>query len=796
MDIFEKAYNYHAAEDVRKLGLYPYFRMNETAVDTTTIMNGRRTVMIGSNNYLGLTSHPEVKEAAIKAVEKYGTGCTGSRFLNGTIDLHVELEEKLARFMKKEAALVYTTGFTTNQGVLSTLVQKGDVVISDRTNHASILDGCRLAYGKLIKFRHNDMEDLERILVNLKDKEAGKLVIVDGVFSMEGDVADLKHIMPLAEKYGARVMVDEAHGLGVLGKYGRGACEELGVLDKADIVMGTFSKAFASVGGFIATEARVIDFLKHNSRAFIFQAAPPPAAVASALKALEILQREPERLVKLRQNVSYMLKEIKAYGFRTWPTESAIIPIIIGEDLKTFQFSKMLEEEGVYVNPVVSPAVAPGWACIRTSYTATHKREELDFALEKLKKVGTALGIIGPNAPGAPVETVPVPMSTGARKKALPRTFPLLPKDKDKDKGENLQKTFLKLPWAIYRQDKNWVPPMITELETLFDKEENIFYEHGEAQAFLAKRGSEVVGRIVAAIDHRANKNHGEEAGFFGFFEVDRDYGAAESLLHTAREWLTERGMKVMRGPMAFSQLDGMGCLVEGFDFPPAIMMPYNPEYYPEFYDTYGLQKVQDLYAYQLDAKSAIPKRLEKLAEHTHQKEGVEIRRLRMSRFRRDMATIMEILNDINSEELGFTPLTKRDLKYFSAKLKPVIEPDLVNFVEVQGKAVAFSMLLPDYNEVLKRFNGHVGVTDMLKFYLYSKKIKTVRFTMLGVKKAYRRRGLETLLYLKSFQNAKELGYSSGELSWVPEGNKAITKAIESNGGKRYKVYRVYELKI
>jgi 8-amino-7-oxononanoate synthase len=392
MDLFEKTYNIPSAFNdptlALKHGLYPYFKTNETAVDTTTIMNGIKTVMIGSNNYLGLTTHPKVKEAAIKAIEKYGTGCTGSRLLNGTIDLHIELEARLAKFMKKEDCLVFTTGFTTNQGVISTLVGKHDVVICDRTNHASILDGCKLSYGRLVKFRHNDMEDLEEHLINLKDKNVGKLIVVDGVFSMEGDLADLKHIVPLAKKYGCRLMVDEAHGLGVLGKRGRGACEELGVLGDVDLVMGTFSKSFASLGGFIAGEAKVISFLKHNSRAFIFQAAPPPSAVAAVLACMDILEKEPERLTKLRENVAYMLKAVRAMGFRTWNTESAVIPIIIGDDLKTFQFSKMLEEEGVYVNPVVSPAVPKGLASVRTSYTATHKREELDFALEKLKKVG------------------------------------------------------------------------------------------------------------------------------------------------------------------------------------------------------------------------------------------------------------------------------------------------------------------------------------------------------------------------------------------------------------------------
>ncbi|NTV53712.1 MAG: aminotransferase class I/II-fold pyridoxal phosphate-dependent enzyme, partial [Candidatus Firestonebacteria bacterium] len=499
MDLFDKAYAYHAAEDVMKLGLYPYFRMNQTAVGTTTVMNGRKTVMIGSNNYLGLTTHPEVKEAAVRAVEKYGSGCTGSRFLNGTIDLHVELEERLAKFMEKEAALVFTTGFTANQGIISTLVFRGDVVISDRTNHASILDGCRLSYGKQIKFLHNDMEDLERILVDLKDKDVGKLIVVDGVFSMEGDQADLRRLVPLAKKYGARVMVDEAHGLGVLGKRGRGTCEAQGLLHDVDLIMGTFSKSLASLGGFVAGEAKVISFLKHNSRAFIFQASPPPAAVAAALAALKILEREPERIEKLRSNVAYMLTHIRAMGFKTWNTESAIIPILVGDDLKTFQFSKMLMEEGVYVNPVVSPAVPPGMAALRTSYTATHSREELDFALEKLKKTGTALGLIGPNAPGAPVEVHPV---NGGGKA-----------------GAAEQKEFLKVPAAIYARDRQWVPSLMTDVETLFDPEKNVYFRYGDAQAFLARRGDAVVGRIVAGVDRRANRHHDEKSGWFGFFE-------------------------------------------------------------------------------------------------------------------------------------------------------------------------------------------------------------------------------------------------------------------------------------
>jgi GNAT superfamily N-acetyltransferase len=463
-------------------------------------------------------------------------------------------------------------------------------------------------------------------------------------------------------------------------------------------------------------------------------------------------------------------------GFKTWNTESAIIPILVGDDLKTFQFSKMLMEEGVYVNPVVSPAVPPGMAALRTSYTATHKQEELDFALEKLKKVGTALGLIGPNAPGAPVEVYP--LQAGGKEEA------------------GGQKQFLKVPGVIYARDRQWVPPLMTDVETIFDRKKNVFFRHGDAQAFLARRGDAVVGRIVSAFNQRSNRHHNEKAGWFGFFEVDDDYGAAAALLDAARTWLREHGQETMRGPLAFSQLDGMGCLLEGFDSPPAIMMPYNPPYYAGFFEKFGLAKSKDLYAYWLDVRASLPERLHKLAGHVLAKPGVEVRPLRPVRFRKDMTIIMDILNDAHQQGLGFTPLSREDLKYFMNKLKVVIVPELVNFVEVNGKPVAFSMVLPDYNEVLKRFNGRIGITDMMKFYWYSKKIKTLRFALLGVRQAYQKRGLETLLYLESFKRAQELGYTGAELSWVPEDNHLLTRALDVSGARRSKTYRVFEMPI
>ncbi len=392
MDIFEKCFRYTAAQEARRAGYYPYFQPIESGQGSQVTIRGRRMIMIGSNNYLGLTSHPKLKEAAIQAVKKYGSGCTGSRFLNGTLDIHEELEAKLAEFMGKEAALVFSTGFLTNLGTISTLVGRGDVVITDRADHASILDGCRLAFGKLLKVKHNDMEDLERALKSCEGK--GKLIVVDGIFSMEGDIADLPHIVRLAKKYAARVMVDDAHSIGVLGENGRGTAEHFGLMEEVDIIMGTFSKSFASIGGFIVAKAEVIDFIKHNSRALIFSASPPPASVAVVLAALEIIKNEPERRRKLWENTRMMLEGFNNMGFDTGRSQTPVIPVIIGEQMNTFTFWLRLFEEGIFANPAIPPAVPPGRSLIRTSYMATHTEDELNRVLEVFGKVGRDLGII------------------------------------------------------------------------------------------------------------------------------------------------------------------------------------------------------------------------------------------------------------------------------------------------------------------------------------------------------------------------------------------------------------------
>ncbi|KAA0258983.1 aminotransferase class I/II-fold pyridoxal phosphate-dependent enzyme [Deferribacter autotrophicus] len=393
MSLFNKVYNFKDAEQVRQLGLYPYFRVIESEQNTEVIINGKKVLMLGSNSYLGLTNHPKVKEAAINAIKKYGTGCAGSRFLNGTLDIHIELEEELADFVGKEAAILYSTGFQANQGAIAPLVGRNEYVIIDKLVHASIIEGCRLTLGKMLRFNHNDMESLENKLSSI-ELERGKLVVVDGVYSMEGDLADLPNIVKIAKKYNAEVMVDDAHGIGVFGTNGRGTCDHFGLTDDVALIMGTFSKSFASLGGFIASSKEIIDYLKHSSRALIFSASMSPANAAAVKASLEILKNEPERIEKLWANTHRLRKGLQELGLDTGNSVSPIIPVQIGTDLDVFKVCMMLLNEGVFVNPVVTPAVEPGKAIIRLSVMATHTFEQIDFALEKIEKVTKQLGVL------------------------------------------------------------------------------------------------------------------------------------------------------------------------------------------------------------------------------------------------------------------------------------------------------------------------------------------------------------------------------------------------------------------
>jgi 8-amino-7-oxononanoate synthase len=383
---------YDVPQKIMELGLYPYFRMIESEQDTVVKINGKDVLMFGSNSYLGLTNHPKLKEAAKAAIDKYGSGCAGSRFLNGTLDLHIELENVLAEYVGKPSALVFSTGFQVNLGVISSIPGRHDYIILDNLDHACILDGARLSFAKTLKYEHNDMEDLEKVLSRCEPDKI-KLIAIDGVFSMEGDIAKLPEIVRLAEKYNANIMVDDAHGLGVLGPLGAGTAAHFGLTDKVDLIMGTFSKSLATIGGFIAADDDTINFLKHNARSLIFSASIAPANAAAVIAAVKLIKSEPERITKLWDNTHHALKLIKDAGFDTGHTETPIIPIYIRDDFKTFQLTKELQEQGIFVNPVVSPAVASTSSLIRYSLMATHTFAQIEESIDKISKVARKLGV-------------------------------------------------------------------------------------------------------------------------------------------------------------------------------------------------------------------------------------------------------------------------------------------------------------------------------------------------------------------------------------------------------------------
>jgi 8-amino-7-oxononanoate synthase len=392
MDIFEKCSNYTIAKEAIAAGVYPYFIPLTENEGTEAVLRGKRLIMCGSNNYLGLTTHPKVRQAAVDAINRFGTSCTGSRFLNGTLELHEQLEVELAEWVGKEAALVFSTGMQTNLGTISALVGRGDVVVLDKDDHASIVDGARLSWGEIKRFRHNDMESLEKTLAAIPEK-TGRMVVVDGLFSMGGDIAPLPEIVPICKKYGARLMVDDAHAVGVLGG-GHGTAARFDLTKDVDLIMSTFSKSFASLGGFIAGDEYVIHYIKHNARSLIFSASMSPANTAAALAALHVMREEPERVTRLDEIGKRMRKAYREMGFNIGGTETPIIPIIIGDDEKTLYFWRSLIENGVFVNPVLSPAVPAGMQLLRTSYMATHTDAQLDHVLEVFSQVGKQVGLI------------------------------------------------------------------------------------------------------------------------------------------------------------------------------------------------------------------------------------------------------------------------------------------------------------------------------------------------------------------------------------------------------------------
>jgi 8-amino-7-oxononanoate synthase len=801
-DIFQKCRDFTRADDVKEAGYYPYFRAIEENEGPVVRIEGREIIMAGSNNYLGLTADPRVKEAAIKATEQFGTGCSGSRYLTGTVRLHEELEAEIADFMGKEACLLFSTGYQTAQGVIPTLVNRGDYVISDRDNHACIVAGnlmAKGAFGDVARYKHNEMDDLERQLSRLPEN-AGKLIVTDGVFSTSGEIVDLPTMIDLAKKYGARVMVDDAHALGVIGKGGRGTASFFGLDDETDMTMGTFSKSLASLGGWVVGPERVINYVKHNSPALIFSASPTPASVAAALAALRIMRSEPERIDRLIANADYLRVGFKAMGFRILESKTAIVPVIIGDDTLTFIFWRRLFDAGVFVNAFISPGVMQGLQMMRTSVMATHEQQHLDRILELFEDIGTQMGLLETETPAAAAEETRSDdvLRSAAIAEPLPTSGQVRVRELEGRKG---RLEFIRMVWELHKDDPNWVPPLEMDRMRLLDDEKNPFYKHARIRLFIAEKNGAPVGRIAAIVNDVHNETHGDKVGFFGFFESINDQDTANTLINAASAWLREQGMEEIRGPVSPSMNDEVGMLIEGFDTPAMTMMPYNPSYYVELMDHAGFSKATDLLAWCVDYPECVSDKIVRVAAAVKQRSKISVRSLNMKRFQQEVDKIKKIYNEAWQPNWGFVPMTSEEMDLMAYELKQIIDPDLVLFAEKDGEPIGFALAVPDINQAFKAGtpipSGAKNLpTAIMNLMTKKKRISQLRIVILGVLPKYQGQGIDAVLYHEIMQRGPKKGMNRGEASWVLEDNTMMNRAAQMMNAKPYKRYRIFQEEI
>jgi 8-amino-7-oxononanoate synthase len=797
VDLFQKCYDFTRADEVKEAGYYPYFRAIEENEGPVVQMEGRKMIMAGSNNYLGLTADPRVKEAAIKAIERYGTGCSGSRYLTGTVRLHEELEREMADYFQKEACLLFSTGYQTAQGVIPTLCGRGEYVISDKDNHACIVAGNLMAkgmYGEVVRYNHNDMADLERRISKLP-ADAPKLIISDGVFSTSGEIVDLPRMVEIAGMYNARIMVDDAHAAGVIGEGGRGTASYFNLVKETDLTMGTFSKTFASLGGFVVGEERVINYIKHQSPALIFSASPTPAAVAAALESLRILRAEPERMQHLIDNADYMRREFKAMGFKIIESKTGIVPVIIGDDIKTLVFWRKLYDAGVFVNAFVVPGVMQGMQMMRTSYMATHEKHHLDKILELFKEIGEELGVLDE-------EEAPSEVTIPASLPSTPSTTPAIKIRKVENRKDKLK--FIRLPWELYGNEKNWVPPLEMDRMRLIDEAKNPFYKHATSQLFLAEDAQgKVVGRIAAIINHRHNELYKDKIGFIGFFDSIKDEHVADALFTAAEDFLRSHGMKQVRGPVSPSINDEVGLLVEGFEYPPAVMMPYHPSYYKKLWEDADYKKAQDLLAWRITESKSLSPKIERVTNILRERAKVKIRPLDMKRYDEEVNLIRDLYSRGWEENWGAVPLDADEITMLATELKQIIDPDFVLFAEAPDangtmRTIGFSLCIPDINQAFLAGKaipkGAMNLPTAISNLMTKKKsIDNLRIVLLGVMPEYRGRAVDALLYREIMERAKQKGIKYGEASWVLEDNAMMMRAAQVMNGEAYKRYRVFE---
>ncbi len=727
----------------------------------------KEMIMMGSNNYLGITSHPVVMKIAKENIDKYGAGAGSVPLLAGSFDIHRRLEMKLAELKGAEEAIIFPRGYVTKLGCIQALVKSEDLAVIDRLAHASIIDGCMLSTGTFRTFKHSDVRSLENVLKRNKDNFKGKIVIVDGVYSMDGDIAPLRQIAETAHRYGAKVMVDEAHATGVIGDRGKGTPSHFKMKPgEIDIVMGTLSKSLGGVGGFIASTKEVVSYLRYYTRSFFFSSNFPPSVAASVLAAIEVMETDKSIHENLWKNIKYMKESLKSLGFNTGQTESAIIPVMTGDELTQKKMSKRFHEEGIYVNAIPHPAVPKGQERFRFSVMATHTREDIDRTLEVVEKLGREFGIIGrPVSPGAPENNKYAVREISSR--------------------DEIERS-VRFSWKVYKDYPAWVPYFLIKDHVKLVSNDYFYFRKVYGKRFVVEERGEIVGTVSAFVDNYYNRYHDTNVGFLGFFEAlpDKDE-AVGLLLARAGDFLAGEGCTEIQGPVnGIFGLFGGGLLSSNYGKIPSFLQVYTQPYYHGYFTNAGFGPVKKLLHYSIDLKS--PENLGTIRKYSRElvPNDIRIRPINKSDWEREVSSVVKIFNESLARLWGNVPFDADEFIEFADEFKSLIVPEFWLIAEAGGKAVGFVGSFPQYSAVFKSLDGKIKPQSLIKLPLQMRGIKEGVIMIVGLLDEYKGRNLGKVLLGRACEVMVEKGYDKAIPTWALEDNMKSRRILEDLGGK------------
>ena len=773
-DLFKKAEVFwQYGLDMESKGYIRYRRpltspsAHKVIIDDDFTGRKKEMIMMGSNNYLGLTSHPKVIKIAKENIDKYGAGAGSVPLLAGTFDIHRQLEMKLAELKGCEDAIIFPSGYVTNLGCIQALVKNEDLAVIDRLAHASIIDGCMLSSGTFRTFKHSDVDSLESVLKRNRDNFKGQIVIIDGVYSMDGDIAPLRQITETAHRHGAKIMVDEAHATGVIGDKGRGTPSHFKMKPgEVDIVMGTLSKSLGGIGGFIASTKEVVSYLRYYTRSFFFSSNFPPSVAASVLAAIEVMETDSSLQKSLWNNIKYMKENLKSMGFKTGHTESAIIPVMTGDELTQKKMSRRFHEAGIYVNAIPHPAVPKGQERFRFSLMATHTREDLDKTLEVVESLGREFGIIDK----------PVSVSVPEGQKYTVKEI---------SSKEDIEKS-VKFSWKVYKDYPAWVPYFLIKDHVKLISNDYFYFRKVYGKRFVVEENGEIIGTVSAFIDNYYNRYHDTKVGFLGFFEALPDKEEAMSLLlDRAEEFLVREGCTELQGPVnGIFGIFGGGLLSSNYGKIPSFLQVYTQPYYHDYFTNAGFGPVKKLLHYTIDLKS--PDNVNAIMKYSRESSlpDIKIRQINKSDWDREVRSVVRIFNDSLAHLWGNVPFDADEFIEFADEFKSLIVSEYWLIAEAGGEAVGFIGGFPQYASVFRGLNGEIKPHKLVTLPLHLRGIKEGVLMIMGLLDEYKGKRIGTVLLSRVCEAMIGNGYEKVAGTWVLEDNLGSRRIVENLGGK------------